>query len=286
MNHYLRPASIILGLGCILFAWSSVFSARCDGDRTEAADSRVHARESAALLTPKQPASDSLEQPWPQGSSERIARPSDLDSTSQTDETEELVDQLDASTCVRPAEQRNIPSGDALKPRLEILRALRAIGSAPEERAPRIQLIERYLELFPRDPASMELLQTLIAENLRSDAALALGALDRYGSQVVTESAKLDGIRGHLLVQNRRFEDGRACYERVLLTASDARTSADASYWIAYSYLNEGRDDEAKIRFRSLISRYEGDSSVELFSTIQGARNQLELIEKYAPKHE
>ncbi|MEO6710239.1 MAG: tetratricopeptide repeat protein [Planctomycetota bacterium] len=287
MNHLLRLTFIALGLGGLFFVWSSARgTARRESDRPQAAESPVCASEFAVQLTPEQPTFDSLEQPSSQRWGGRTAPASDVGSSPQAEESDEPATPSEASTGFRKADPRQMFSVDELKPRMAILSALHSIGSAPEERAHRIELMEQYLSLFPRDPAAEGMLESLIAEKLGSDASSALDALDRYGSQVMTEPAKLDGMRGNLLVENRRFEDGRACYERVLRTGRDERAKADASFWIATSCLNEGRDDEAKARFQSLISQYEGDQSLELFSTLQGARNQLELIEKYKPKRD
>ncbi|HUR29006.1 MAG TPA: tetratricopeptide repeat protein [Planctomycetota bacterium] len=173
---------------------------------------------------------------------------------------------------------------EALDTADSIEKALRALGGAEQDRAQRIQLLERFLDLFPDDPRATAMLEALIAENLGTYPKLSLASLDRFGSRVVTDPLELDKLRANVLIQNHRFDDGRSYYERVLRAAPSAEVSADASFWIAYSYMSQANYAEARARFETLIAQHANDTSPGIVSLVSGAKNQLVLIEQYQAK--
>ena len=284
MNRFLSVVCVVLGTGFLYFAWTSVATAHRERDRAELAEAEALANEATARQAPVAQFADPLEQPPSPVSAERTALSPNADVMARLQAIDERLAQLEAAVRTLQAQPTGQPSVAALDTPESIAKALRAISNVPEERARRIQLLERFLDMFPNDPEATDMLEKLIAEHLFSNRPLALTALNRYGTQVVTEPFKLDRISANVMIQNRRFEDGRGFYERALRSAPDERARADVSFWIAYSYMKESRYDDATAHFQSLIARYEGDPSPELASLIQGAKNQLELIEEAKAK--
>jgi tetratricopeptide (TPR) repeat protein len=165
-----------------------------------------------------------------------------------------------------------------------MLAALRRLGQAAEDRAERIALLQLFLERFPHDPNAAEQLDRLVGQLLASDKPEALAALDRFGTQVFADLTRLETLRAGALMQNRRFDDGRAIYERLLREAPDEESRATNSFWIAYSFIQENRWDDARTRFELLIARYGDDPSAALQSVVAGARNQLTRIAEHQSK--
>jgi len=284
MIRFLSVACVLLGLGCLYFAWTAVDTAHRERDRAEAAEAEARACEIAARPAHVAQSPNPLEQPPIPVPAERTAQSRDADPTSHLQAIDERLAQLEVAVGALQAQPTDQPSVNALDTPESIAKAFRAISNVPEERARRVQLLERFLDMFPNDPGAADMLEKLIAEHLYSNRSLALTALDKYGARIVNDISALDGLRANVLIQNRRFDEGRSYYERVLRAASDEPARADASFKFAYSYMQEGRLDEAKAQFENLIARYEHVTSPYLTSTIQGAKNQLVLIEQYKAK--
>lgn len=284
MNRLLIALGGLLAAGCLIFGWTAARRAERETERAARAQAEAlraiidaEARQSAAQsAAPEPPALESpslravvqpdaaLDPRWPE-LNERLAR---LES-----EVRELRERVDGR-----------PKLETYETPESIAQELRGLAGMQGERARRIALLERFLDLFPQHPGADQLLEQLIAERLESTPRLALEALDRYGAGVVADPLELDGLRANVLVQNGRFDEGRACYARIARASPDAQEAAEAGFWIAYSYMQEARYEDAQAGFEDLIARYGSDAAPAMTSLVQGAKNQLTIIAQYKQK--
>ncbi len=281
MNRLLIGVCAALAIGGLMMAWSSKTAALRERDRAVAAKADAHANaalaHSAAIAASRAAEEEiAIEQPG-----NRVALQGDDGVVAQLQGIAARLDGLEAAVRQLQQQAAGKPPVDTLNTAESIEQALRGLAGMPGERERRIALLERFLDLFPNAPNAQAMLEALIGENLSSEPELGLASLDRYGSRVVADPLKLEEIRANVLIQNRRFDEGRACYERVLRSATNDRDMADSSFWIAYSYMQEPRYDLAQAKFEALIARFELDPSPEVASIVKGAKNQLELIAKY-----
>jgi tetratricopeptide (TPR) repeat protein len=170
-----------------------------------------------------------------------------------------------------------------------IAKAIRDLAGTDREieesrKEQRIALHERFLELFPNDPDAIHQLEELIGENLGSRPALALESLERYGARIGAEPWQIDDLRANVLIQNQRFDEGRAAYARVMRSPASEHERATARFFLAYSYMKEGRYDEARSQFEQLIAQYGDDPPAAIADTVSGAKTQLAKIAEYTQK--
>ena len=286
MVRFLIAISTLFVLGGVFFAWTSVSAARRERDQALMAVIEAQARARSAQADAHAAATDSgaLEKPPAAASEQRVAVPSPEHDDHQVQELiarvaslekeiHDLRERVDGRAAV---ETYDTPEA--------IAKALQQQGSTLLDTQRRIELLEHFLKLFPTHADAAVGLELLVGAYLQSKPALALDALDRYGTTVITDASRLDHLRAGALVQNQRFDDGRAAYERVLSAATDPHGTADATFWISYSYMQETRYDEAQSRFENLIASYEKDPSPGMSNIVEGAKNQLKLIAEYKAK--
>lgn len=281
MNRFLSVACVVFGLACVFFAWDSVTVAREERDRAIASGLQMRSTQEPAIGRSAR-SEETIEQPHL--FLERVAQATEVDDKRQLAVIQDRLAQLESAIRLLQVQPKNQPIGELLNSAESIDDAIFTVSDAPEERGRRIQLMERFLDLFPNHPRAIVMLEGLIAEHLESNPALALTSLDSYGLQVVADPSKLNAMRANALIYNQRFDDGRDLYEQVSKTAEDDIGRAGAHFGIACSYMRERKLDEAKRRFTELILLYGQSHSPALANTITNARQQLELIDKLQSK--
>lgn len=167
----------------------------------------------------------------------------------------------------------------------ELLSELGGLNSAYQEdarsrRTARIQVLRELLERYPdRAEASAELSRLvgeLIANGERDQAE---EELNRFAEVVAIEGWEEAQIRGTLASAARDYDAARGHYRSVANDPSvDGVTRADAEFWVAYAFRQEGLSSEAVEAFQSLVDRYGHLEEPELRPTIDGAIAQLELL--------
>lgn len=281
MNKLLIALCLLLVACSSWFAWDSSVDARQAAERAARAEAEVMRLSTAGSSSPPITRQDSVGTPIADPVSIRREAEGDATSAPGLAELSERLARLEDDVRELGVRVDGRPPPESFTTPEAIAKELRGLGSDPRERPNRIALLERFLSLFPDHPEAQARLEELIGEHLMGNPQSALDVLDRFGARAVTDPLTLDGIRANVLVQNQRFDEGRACYERLRLAATDHEGAASASFWIAHSYMSEGRYDQAQAGFEALIARYGLDPSQGMASLVNGAKNQLELIARY-----
>jgi len=155
-----------------------------------------------------------------------------------------------------------------------------------QRREKRIELGERFLRDFPTDPNSPAVLSDLISEYIYAGQyGRAREKLENLGPVVNMDQVRQISISANLHLQAGDFDAAREDYNVIALMPdlSESRI-ADNLFWIAYSYFDEGRYQDAINHFQAIIDRYGADPTPRFNSVVGGAKNHLEKAKKYLGK--
>lgn len=159
---------------------------------------------------------------------------------------------------------------------------LQGCGLSPEQTQRRRELLTRFLELAPRDPQAPRILEQLFEDLLAEDARASLAVLDRYEDIVGLPADRKGRLRANGLVQAGDADAGRAIYAHLAGDGSCTEAQrVDAAFWHAHSWKSQGRYDEARREFESLIARYGSDPDPQIVSFVAGARGQIEELDRW-----
>jgi tetratricopeptide (TPR) repeat protein len=154
--------------------------------------------------------------------------------------------------------------------------------ASPQQVQRRRELWTRLLELAPRDPQAPAILEQLCNDYLGQDPRQSLALLERYERLVDLPALRADRLRANCLLQAGDADGARAIYARIAADRSlteDARVGA--MFWHAYVWKRQGQYDDARREFEALIATYGNASDPEIVSYAQGARAQIEEMERW-----
>lgn len=166
-------------------------------------------------------------------------------------------------------------------------KALHALGvSHPGEtnaaavRLERIALRERFLAAFPQDSKSKVEFTYLISDYLFAERPEeALAAITRHARALGLEDWQAELARAEVASSKRQLTNYRAALQRA---TDDAQIPmgerAQAEFFIAHSFLEEGRAADSRAAFESFISRYQASDKPEVLQLIEGAKLQMNKL--------
>lgn len=154
------------------------------------------------------------------------------------------------------------------------------LNDAQKER--RKALNQWLVDNYPAHTKAKGALQQLITDvHLREGAGEALKELEQRAPAVGLDGWALDRTRANLLGQSGRHEAAREIYwRRESERGIAAHDRASAMFWRGYSFQQEGRTEEALAVYRQLIAEYGDSKEPGVDSSVGGARNQLEKLDK------
>ena len=205
---------------------------------------------------------------------------------SRMDEHERELAALKLS--IQQGGQDEIPAGytaDVLKKLIQDLRGT-DMEWKKKRRQQRIELSERFLRDFPSDPKAGSILDSMISDCIsegRLDRARA--ALDELAPIVGLEAWRINNKSANLYSLQKDFDRARQMYDLNIHSSNISESErASSMFWYAYSYMQESKYKEARPLFQALIDRYGENPPNEVKDSVNGARTQLEKIEKYLNK--
>lgn len=178
-------------------------------------------------------------------------------------------------------------AGTPLETADEIRAALRELDpndlvTLEKQNQRRMELLELFLDRFADDPEAAAMLEELSGLRLADEPEESLRLLDRFATRVAMPAWRRDSLYGNVLDFNDRQEEAEQAYLRVIHGADTPETERwNARFYSAYLYLRRGQYDEARTRFEDLLALAGENPASELLDVIEGARNQLALIEQY-----
>ncbi|MBL9077202.1 MAG: hypothetical protein JNL08_06855 [Planctomycetes bacterium] len=155
-------------------------------------------------------------------------------------------------------------------------------GASPAHVQRRRELWQRFLELAPRDPQAPRMLEQACGDLLATDPGAAIELLDRHRHSVALAPLRVDYLRANALSLLGQGDGARAIFGRLAGDRSLSEVErVDAAFWHAHTWKQQGRYDEARREFESLIAHYGADRRAEVVSIVDGARGQIAEMERW-----
>jgi hypothetical protein len=177
-----------------------------------------------------------------------------------------------------------LPAAGASAAQLKaVARKLEALTRTDADEGLRNQLIalrERLLAEYPNDPDAIQTFEALVQDYLRNRQSKdARRAIADRGDRLSLPEWKRERLTAHTYAVERDFANERQAYERIVGNpAAPVNDRADAEFWIAYTYYAEGKSEEAKAGFQTLVDKYGSSDSIALKQTVDGAKTHLVKI--------
>ena len=160
-------------------------------------------------------------------------------------------------------------------------------ASFPAEKDPRLalqaDLLERILREFPAggDQGFADLHSYLQLCLQRREFERADRGLAEFGTRIGLARWREAEFRASLASSQARYGEAREHFTRIS-TDSDAPEYArvNGMFWVAYYTAQEGDPALAKSKFREILDRWGDTKDPTLRGSVDGARAQLELLEK------
>jgi len=281
---------LLLILGWLLF--NDNVEQPVDVDSLQNTDMRITRLEQSVDNLAKRLDSLTMDSEWPTEVERKPLEPTTTLAT-ELDYQETRLEELEKSMALLKARieyqtQEEVPealSADVLR---QMIRQLKGSDTAwrKQRREKRIALGEQFLRDFPNDPEAPAVLTDLISEYIYAGQyGTARERLERLGPQVNMDQVRQISTSANLHRQAGDFEAARRDYN-LIAQMPDLTESrfADNLFWIAYSYFDEGRYEEAMNHFQAIIDRYGADPAPEFHSVVGGAKTHLEKAKKYLGK--
>ncbi len=159
---------------------------------------------------------------------------------------------------------------------------LRLAGNLTEEQNARlIRILRALLERHAGEEGSEGNLVYLVnALNRARQGDEARAAIDQFGSRVGLDPWRAEELRGGIAASARDHEVARRHYRAIQMDPSaPVHGRANAAFWEGYSYLNEGRKQEALETFRRLVQEYAGHEHPGVRNSVEAAERELAQLE-------
>ena len=212
-------------------------------------------------------------------------------SSSDTDAVRELqarIEKLEAELAALRAQPPSAPTR-ALTDAASLKKAIKELShndmdAVREQMVKRVALRQELLERYPDDPEAAAQLMALAGAHLQTDgAAKALADLDRFSARVTMNEWDRDKTYANVLSRNDRLADADQRYQSVINNPNAPEHERwGARFFSAYIYMQRGKYDEARRRFEALVAEAGDSASPNVKNAVDGAKEQLKLIEGYS----